>query len=281
VLRWRLIALPALVLVLLAVKSSTYVNPREAIVEAARAPYVALAHQDAGALCSDFTPAASRQLARNVSRRPSCRARVAEAFAASAQFEPSLSILVKKSIVTQIKWHGKRASVLLAYRGADPASDLRLTLQEMGGRWRVVTQPRIALIKACFVHKQLSPHCPKRARVLLFSLETPELGRTGPPQQLVLVPPAVKNAGGSELREFNTGMKVVAQSGCLACHRIGQQGNAGPGLDLTHIGSTLSAEQIEHAILYPTVPMPSFKNLPDAKLEDVVAFLSQLRSGKS
>lgn len=275
-LRWRLVALPALVLVLLAVKSSTHVNTREAIADAARAPYVALAHHDAGALCSDFTPAASRQLARNVSRRLSCQARVAEAFVASARFEPPLYILVKKFIVTQIKWHGKRASVLLAYRGADPASDLRLTLQEIGGRWLVATQPRIGLIKACFVHKRLGPHCPKRARVLLFSLDTPELGRAGPPQQLVPVPPAVKNAGGSELREFNAGMKIVAQSGCLACHRIGEQGNSGPGPDLTHVGSKLSAEQIEHAILDPTAPMPSFKNLPAAKLKDVVEFLALL-----
>jgi hypothetical protein len=203
-----------------AVKSSSHINTHEAIADAARAPYVALAHRDAGALCSDFTPAASHQLARNVSRRSSCQARVAEAFAASAQFEPPLSILVRKAIVTQVKWHGKRASALLEYRGADSASDLRLTLQEVGGRWRVATQPRIGLIKACFVHKQLTPHCPKSARVLLFSLDTPELGQAGPPQELVPVPPAVKNAGGSELHEFNSGMKVVAESGCLACHRM-------------------------------------------------------------
>ena len=273
---WRLIALPVLVLVLLAVKPSTHVNTREAIADAARAPYVALAHRDAEALCSDFTSAASRRLARNVSRRSTCQARVAEAFAASAQFEPPLSILVRKSIVTQIKWHGKRASALLAYRGADPSSDLRLTLQEVGGRWRVATQPRIGLVKACFVHKQLSPHCPKSARVFLFSLDAPELGRAGPPQQLVPVPPAVRNAGGGELNEFNAGMKVVAQSGCLACHRIGDQGNSGPGPDLTHVGSTLSAGRIEHAIVDPTAPMPSFKNLPTTKLKDVVELLAQL-----
>ena len=128
---------------MLAIKSNMHVNTREAIADAVRAPYVALAHYDARALCSDFTPAASRQLARNVSRRPSCQARVAEAFAASVRFEPPLSILVKKAMVTKIKWRGKRASALLAYRGADPASEVRLTLQEMGDRWRVATQPRI------------------------------------------------------------------------------------------------------------------------------------------
>src|SRR5580692_6967096 len=54
-------------------------------------------------------------------------------------------------------------------------------------------------------------------------------------QEIVPVPPAVRGAGGRKLREFDTGMEVVAQSGCLACHRIGQQGNPGPGQDLTHI----------------------------------------------
>ena len=54
-------------------------------------------------------------------------------------------------------------------------------------------------------------------------------------------------------------------------------GNKGPGPDLTHVGSTLSQRQIERAILNPTAPMPSFRNLPKAKLHALVAFLSELR----
>jgi cytochrome c5 len=95
-------------------------------------------------------------------------------------------------------------------------------------------------------------------------------------QEIVPVPPAVRGAGGRKLREFDTGMEVVAQSGCLACHRIGQQGNPGPGQDLTHIGAKLSERQIEHAILDPTAPMPSFSHFPPAKLSAVVAFLELL-----
>jgi hypothetical protein len=33
---------------------------------------------------------------------------------------------------------------------------------------------------------------------------------------------AIEDAGGRKLSEFNAGMKVVAQTGCLACHRIGE-----------------------------------------------------------
>ena len=102
----------------------------------------------------------------------------------------------------------------------------------------------------------------------------------GPPdaseQKLVPVPPALARAGGRELGKFDAGMEVVAQSGCLACHRIGEQGNPGPGSDLTHIGSKLSKRQIEHAILDPTAPMPSFSHFPPAKLSAVVTFLGLL-----
>ena len=69
----------------------------------------------------------------------------------------------------------------------------------------------------------------------------------------------------------------MAQTGCLACHRIGETGNKGPGPDLTRVGSTLSSRKIERAILSPTAPMPSFRLLPKAKLRALVTFLSLLR----
>jgi ubiquinol-cytochrome c reductase cytochrome b subunit/menaquinol-cytochrome c reductase cytochrome b/c subunit len=70
---------------------------------------------------------------------------------------------------------------------------------------------------------------------------------------------------------------VLAQTGCLACHRLGENGNAGPGPDLTHIGSKRSAAAIERAIINPTAPMPSFRNLPKPKLRALVTFLALLR----
>lgn len=91
------------------------------------------------------------------------------------------------------------------------------------------------------------------------------------------VPAVVRRTGGQELQEFEAGKRVLVQTGCLACHRIGDNGNTRPGPDLAHVGSTLSTDQIEHALVDPTAPMPSFKNLPATRLKDVVEFLSQLR----
>jgi menaquinol-cytochrome c reductase cytochrome b/c subunit len=90
-------------------------------------------------------------------------------------------------------------------------------------------------------------------------------------------PPAVVVAGGQVLAEYNAGKQVVAQSGCLACHKIGDNGNAGPGPDLTHIGSRLFRQGIARTLVNPTAPMPSFRNLPPQKFKAVVNFLSQLK----
>jgi hypothetical protein len=101
---------------------------------------------------------------------------------------------------------------------------------------------------------------------------------SGGPTMISISPPSsVTQAGGSQLAEFELGRSVSAQSGCLACHRIGDAGNAGPGRDLTHIGSMLSPAQIEHAIVDPSAPMPSFSKLPAAKFKALVEFLSLLR----
>ncbi|MGI8921049.1 MAG: c-type cytochrome [Solirubrobacteraceae bacterium] len=76
---------------------------------------------------------------------------------------------------------------------------------------------------------------------------------------------------------FNQGKLVTAQSGCLACHKIGDNGNDGPGPPLTNVGARLPAQAIERTLQNPTAPMPSFANLPPQKLSALVAFLSQLK----
>jgi ubiquinol-cytochrome c reductase cytochrome b subunit/menaquinol-cytochrome c reductase cytochrome b/c subunit len=72
----------------------------------------------------------------------------------------------------------------------------------------------------------------------------------------------------------------VAQSGCLACHKIGENGNGGPGPDLSQIGTRLPAQAIARTLVNPTAPMPSFsglqKNSPD-KFKALVAYVSQLK----
>jgi ubiquinol-cytochrome c reductase cytochrome b subunit/menaquinol-cytochrome c reductase cytochrome b/c subunit len=100
----------------------------------------------------------------------------------------------------------------------------------------------------------------------------------GDPTTIGMATPArIVRAGGATLAEFNAGRAVVAQSGCLACHKLGENGNDGPGTNLTHIGSRLPTEGIARALVDPTTPMPSFRNLPAKKFNAAVAFLSQLK----
>src|SRR5437763_4988847 len=62
----------------------------------------------------------------------------------------------------------------------------------------------------------------------------------GSPNQVDIQPPASVMAGGpAAIRTFEAGKQVVAQSGCLACHKIGENGNTGPGPNLSQIGGRL------------------------------------------
>jgi len=82
---------------------------------------------------------------------------------------------------------------------------------------------------------------------------------------------------GSGLTQFNAGKKVAAQSGCLACHKFHENGNDGPGPNLTQIAARLPKEAIARTLLNPTSPMPSYKNLAPQKFNALVDFLSQLK----
>jgi len=76
--------------------------------------------------------------------------------------------------------------------------------------------------------------------------------------------------------QYEAGKLVAAQSGCLACHKIGENGNSGPGPNLTAIGTKLAPAAIERTLDNPTAPMPSFRALPQEKKTALVQFLSQL-----
>jgi quinol-cytochrome oxidoreductase complex cytochrome b subunit len=76
--------------------------------------------------------------------------------------------------------------------------------------------------------------------------------------------------------QYEAGKLVAAQSGCLACHKIGENGNSGPGPNLTEIGTKLAPAAIERTLDNPTAPMPSFRALPQDKKTALVQFLSQL-----
>jgi quinol---cytochrome c reductase cytochrome c subunit, bacillus type len=78
-------------------------------------------------------------------------------------------------------------------------------------------------------------------------------------------------------KQYEPGKLAVAQSGCLACHKIGENGNSGPGPNLSAIGSKLPRAAIIRTLENPTAPMPSFAQLPEQKKAAMADFLSQLR----
>jgi ubiquinol-cytochrome c reductase cytochrome b subunit/menaquinol-cytochrome c reductase cytochrome b/c subunit len=98
---------------------------------------------------------------------------------------------------------------------------------------------------------------------------------TGSPNSVDMKAPGT--LGATQAAVFRRGELVVGQSGCLSCHVIGANGNNGPGPNLTHIGSLLEPAAIASSLVNPTAPMPSFKNLPQQKFQDLVGFLSELQ----
>jgi quinol---cytochrome c reductase cytochrome c subunit, bacillus type len=90
---------------------------------------------------------------------------------------------------------------------------------------------------------------------------------TGPPTNIDLkVPP-----------QYEAGKLVVAQSGCLACHKIGDNGNGALGPDLTHIGSRIPRNAILRSLQAGPGIMPSFSGLGQKKLNEVADFLAYLK----
>jgi menaquinol-cytochrome c reductase cytochrome b/c subunit len=101
---------------------------------------------------------------------------------------------------------------------------------------------------------------------------------TGSPNSVDTPPPASLNA--SQATQFRAGEDVVGESGCLACHVLGDNGNNGPGPPLTHIGSILRPDAIASTLRNPTEPMPSFASLArndPKKFQSLVTFLSELQ----
>ena len=100
----------------------------------------------------------------------------------------------------------------------------------------------------------------------------------GSPTAIEMDAPAEVRAQGEEaVATFESGKQVVAQSGCLACHKIEENGNDGPGPPLTEIGARLPRQAIARTLINPTAPMPSFQDLPQEQFDDAVEFLAMLR----
>ena len=89
----------------------------------------------------------------------------------------------------------------------------------------------------------------------------------GPPSEIDMkVPP-----------QYEPGKEVVAQTGCLACHRLGDNGNSGPGPELTNIGARIPRNAILRSLVAGPGIMPSFEGLGKKKLNEVADFLASLQ----
>jgi hypothetical protein len=284
----RLALLPLLGLGVLAgtaLAGTTASAPESAITHAAVAPYQDLLRRDAAALCGDLTPTVAAELFRMAEPTAECSADASRVFASTAQDEPLADPdLTLELSATHLEVTGQHAKLTLGFQYQTVAKEhgltmvtihygrpVKLELEEVGGRWLVSSQATLGTVSGCRLAK--THRCQHGAQVLLFYMGEP----VQPEEELPLPPAAVRSAGGRELGEFEAGKRVLAQSGCLACHRIGAVGNRGPGRNLTHVGSTLSERQIAHALVDSRAPMPSFKHLPARKFHDIVRFLALLR----
>ena len=80
--------------------------------------------------------------------------------------------------------------------------------------------------------------------------------------------------------QLEQGKEAVASNGCLACHRIGENGNAAIGPDISQVGERLPRQAIARTLVNPTAPMPPYTDLQDQEPEEfdaMVDFLSSLK----
>jgi len=78
-------------------------------------------------------------------------------------------------------------------------------------------------------------------------------------------------------KDLEGGKQVFAASGCGACHKIGENGNDGPGPELTEIGNLLPRAAIARSLEVGPGIMPSYRDLPPKKFDDLTAYLASLR----
>jgi hypothetical protein len=287
--RARLLLLPLLGLSLLAAKALASgpksAGPEAAITRAAVAPFQDALRHDAAALCGDLVPAVAAELVQGSAAAGGCTAAVSGELALTAPNEPPADPgLSLKPAVQDLEVAGQHATMKLSFifltvtkkpglttTAIHHAGPIKLDLEEVGGTWLVSSRARLGTVPGCDLPKPR--RCPRGARVLSFSVGEIEPAQAG----LELPTPIVPARQRRRQLEVEAGRLDVAQSGCLACHRIGDSGNRGPGENLTHIGSKLSEREIVHAIVDARAPMPSFTHLPAQKLHDTVRFLAALR----
>ena len=93
-------------------------------------------------------------------------------------------------------------------------------------------------------------------------------------------PSEIEHRGG--LASTEQGKQVTAASGCLGCHKIGENGNT-LGPNLTDIGDRLGKDAIARTLRNPTSPMPSYASLERSKPEqfdEMVDFIASLKKDR-
>lgn len=78
-------------------------------------------------------------------------------------------------------------------------------------------------------------------------------------------------------KQYEYGKEIAASSGCLGCHKFGENGNDGPGPNLSKIGAKLPPQAIERTLDNPSGVMPSFKDMPPEQKQALVEYLGSLR----
>ncbi len=79
--------------------------------------------------------------------------------------------------------------------------------------------------------------------------------------------------------QFEEGKAVVAAAGCLACHKLGENGGK-IGPNLTEVGDRLGPDAIARTLVNPTTPMPTYKRLKEKtpeQFDQLVAFIASLK----
>jgi menaquinol-cytochrome c reductase cytochrome b/c subunit len=80
--------------------------------------------------------------------------------------------------------------------------------------------------------------------------------------------------------QYEEGKEITASAGCLACHKIGENGGT-LGPNLTDIGDRLGKGAIARTLVNPTSPMPSFRSFRQQSPEQfnkLVEYVASLKS---
>ena len=81
--------------------------------------------------------------------------------------------------------------------------------------------------------------------------------------------------------QFKKGQEVMAASGCLGCHKVGENGNT-LGPNLTKVGDRLGRQAIARTLVNPPSFMPNFSRLKKEKpreFDQLVRYVASLKSG--